>query len=233
MHQAYPLTVVPPRDRFEYFSSVVDEVFCPMHCAPGGSADRFVATLDASELGGMRLARISTSPVAVSRRPGVVDVKSSKSLEFSQLKFSVQFACYSRARHAWVVDEETWEYHRRRGDFSRWLRESVRNERAAAAGSPEIRPEEPSSTGVPLSPDSSGVGRPRGTCRAHSPPTSFAATPYTADGPDRTGPKARHSGAGSGPTDSGRSRRAGCRLRRRSFVLGSDQRGALPPRRRG
>jgi HAD superfamily hydrolase (TIGR01484 family) len=31
------------------------------------------------------------------------------------------------------VDEETWEYHRRRGDFSRWLRESVRNERAAEA----------------------------------------------------------------------------------------------------
>lgn len=39
----------------------------------------------------------------------VVDVKTSKTLQYSQLKFAIQFACYSRARHAWVPDEETWE----------------------------------------------------------------------------------------------------------------------------
>lgn len=69
MYQSFPIGTIRQEERFDYFLSVIDEVFCPMHCAPGGSADRFVATLDASELGGMRLARISTSPVAVSRRP--------------------------------------------------------------------------------------------------------------------------------------------------------------------
>ena len=39
----------------------------------------------------------------------VADVKTSKSLEFSQLKFAIQFACYSRARHAWVPEESDWE----------------------------------------------------------------------------------------------------------------------------
>lgn len=39
----------------------------------------------------------------------VVDVKTSKTLIYSQLKFAIQFACYSRARHAWVPDEEKWE----------------------------------------------------------------------------------------------------------------------------
>ncbi|MEX2496130.1 MAG: helix-turn-helix domain-containing protein [Woeseia sp.] len=69
MYQSFPIGTIPQEERFDYFLSVIDEVFCPMHCAPGGRADRFVATLDATELGGLQLARISTSPVAVSRRP--------------------------------------------------------------------------------------------------------------------------------------------------------------------
>ncbi|HEX2140263.1 MAG TPA: helix-turn-helix domain-containing protein [Woeseiaceae bacterium] len=69
MYQSFPINTIRQEERFDYFLSVIDEVFCPMHCAPGGSADQFIAQLDSANLGGLRLARISTSPVAVSRRP--------------------------------------------------------------------------------------------------------------------------------------------------------------------
>lgn len=69
MYQSFPISAIRREERFDYFLSVIDEVFCPMHCAPVEGADRFAATLDAAELGDLRLARISTSPVAVSRRP--------------------------------------------------------------------------------------------------------------------------------------------------------------------
>lgn len=39
----------------------------------------------------------------------VVDVKSSKQLELSALKFATQFSIYSRARHVWNVAEEDWD----------------------------------------------------------------------------------------------------------------------------
>ncbi|HZD52763.1 MAG TPA: helix-turn-helix domain-containing protein [Woeseiaceae bacterium] len=57
------------QERFDHFLSVIDQVFCPMHCAPEDGAERFAAKLDAVDLGVLRLARISTSPVAVTRRP--------------------------------------------------------------------------------------------------------------------------------------------------------------------
>jgi AraC family transcriptional regulator, positive regulator of tynA and feaB len=69
MYQSFPISTIRQTERFDYFLSVIDEVFCPMHCAPGCSPSQFVAKLDAAELGDMRLARISTSPVAVTRRP--------------------------------------------------------------------------------------------------------------------------------------------------------------------
>jgi AraC-like DNA-binding protein len=69
MYQSFPVDTIRQAERFDYFLSVIDEVFCPMHCAPAGRAAQFVAKLDAAELGDMRLARVSTSPLAVSRRP--------------------------------------------------------------------------------------------------------------------------------------------------------------------
>lgn len=69
MYQSFPISTIRQEERFDYFLSVIDDVFCPMHCAPGGSADRFIAQLDAADMGVLRLARISTSPVAVTRRP--------------------------------------------------------------------------------------------------------------------------------------------------------------------
>ena len=77
MYRSYAIGTTRREERFDYFLSVIDDVFCPMHCAPGGSADRFIAQLDAADLGVLRLARISTSPVAVTRRPrDIADRKS-------------------------------------------------------------------------------------------------------------------------------------------------------------
>jgi AraC-like DNA-binding protein len=68
MHQSYALTPVDARERFDYFASLVDEVFCPMRCEPRCPPERFAAHLETAELGSIRLARVSTSPVTVTRR---------------------------------------------------------------------------------------------------------------------------------------------------------------------
>lgn len=68
MHQSYALTPVAPRERFEYFSSLVDTVFCPMRCEPRGAPERFAARLENADLGSISLARVSTSPIIVTRR---------------------------------------------------------------------------------------------------------------------------------------------------------------------
>jgi AraC family transcriptional regulator, positive regulator of tynA and feaB len=106
MYQTFPIGAVPNRERFDYFLSVIDEVFCPMHCAPGGDAAQFDARLDAADLGELRLARISTSPVAVSRRPrDVARIKDPPYL----LKFQV------RGEARW--SQRGREIHLRPGDF--------------------------------------------------------------------------------------------------------------------
>jgi AraC family transcriptional regulator, positive regulator of tynA and feaB len=68
MYRSYPVAAVRQKERFDYWLDLIDEVFCPMHCEPVGGAERFYGRLDASNLGHIRLARVSTSPVAVSRR---------------------------------------------------------------------------------------------------------------------------------------------------------------------
>jgi AraC family transcriptional activator of tynA and feaB len=106
MYQSYPIGTIRQAERFDYFLSVIDEVFCPMHCAPGGSAAHFVAKLDAAELGDLRLARISTSPVAVTRRPrDIARIKDPPYL----LKFQI------RGEARW--SQRGREVHLRPGDF--------------------------------------------------------------------------------------------------------------------
>lgn len=68
MHQSYALAPIAPRERFEYFASLVDEVFCPMRCKPRGAPEKFAARLESTDLGSIALARVSTSPVTVTRR---------------------------------------------------------------------------------------------------------------------------------------------------------------------
>lgn len=91
-----PLQVVP-----EY----IERVTCVPELGVAGTFDRL-----------MRVKRDTTvtfpTGKTVELKKGelvVADVKTSKTLQYSQLKFATQFACYSRARHAWVPDKKTWE----------------------------------------------------------------------------------------------------------------------------
>ena len=69
MYESFPVASVRAGERFDYFQSVVDRVFCPMQIhAHGGSPDGFRGVVDVIELGCLRLARVSTPPVTVRRR---------------------------------------------------------------------------------------------------------------------------------------------------------------------
>jgi hypothetical protein len=69
MYQTFPMTVHPPRKRFEYFQSLVDEFFCPMLLQPRiPSWDAFSGKVEVTDLGRMKLANVSTSACRVQRR---------------------------------------------------------------------------------------------------------------------------------------------------------------------
>lgn len=106
MHQAYPLTVVPARERFEYFSSVIEELFCPMRCEPHGDRDGFSARLENADLGNVGLARVSTTPVTVTRR--FVDVAG-----IAEPPYLVKFQLRGECRWS----QRGREVHLRPGDF--------------------------------------------------------------------------------------------------------------------
>ena len=73
MYQSFPVAAVPERERFRYFQSVVDTVFCPMQVQPqGGSDASFRGCVEATDLGSVRLARVATSACVVRRLLGDV-----------------------------------------------------------------------------------------------------------------------------------------------------------------
>lgn len=100
MYQSFALNTVRQKERFDHFLSVVDEVFCPMHCEPGGGAERFYGHLDATDLGSVRLARVSTSPVAVSRRlPDIARIEDPPYLVKFQLQGEARWSQRGREVH--------------------------------------------------------------------------------------------------------------------------------------
>lgn len=69
MYQSYPVAALQPRERFDYFHGIVDELFCPMQI----EADRrvrecFDAQIEATLLDSVHVVRVTTSPLAVRRR---------------------------------------------------------------------------------------------------------------------------------------------------------------------
>jgi AraC-like DNA-binding protein len=69
MYDAYPIALKPVKERFDFFRSVVDDLFCPMHIEPTyPRALPFDGTVGATNLGGIRLAHVATLPCRVSRR---------------------------------------------------------------------------------------------------------------------------------------------------------------------
>ncbi len=73
MYQSFPIATWAPRERFERFATAVENVFSPMHVQPfGASVDAFQGTLESTTIGGLRLARVATSALTVSRSVGDV-----------------------------------------------------------------------------------------------------------------------------------------------------------------
>jgi AraC-like DNA-binding protein len=73
VHQSFAIATVPQGRRFDYFQSVVDQVFCPMQVQPKGvSTQAFRGCVEATTLGRVRLARVATSPITVRRGGGDV-----------------------------------------------------------------------------------------------------------------------------------------------------------------
>jgi AraC-like DNA-binding protein len=69
MYQRYSLATTRPRERFDCFHGIVNGVFCRMTLDIDRAARAaFDASLDSTDLGGLQLVRVSTSPLFVSRR---------------------------------------------------------------------------------------------------------------------------------------------------------------------
>ena len=107
MNDLISTAAIPASQRFEYFHSVVNSVFCPMHVHPHGSAgDAFHATLQTAELGSVRLARIVTSPCVVRRLSGDI-------ARASEARYLVKFQL--KGESVWSQRNRT--VHLRPGDF--------------------------------------------------------------------------------------------------------------------
>jgi AraC-like DNA-binding protein len=69
MYQCYSLATTQPRERFDCFHGIVNGVFCRMTLDIDRAARaKFDASLDSTDLGGVQLVRVSTTPLSVTRR---------------------------------------------------------------------------------------------------------------------------------------------------------------------
>lgn len=90
---------------FEIVPELIERIVCVPELGVAGTFDRLVRmTRD-------YVVTLPSGKEFVLRKGDyvVLDVKSSKTLVYSQLKFATQFAIYSRARHMWNVEDEDWE----------------------------------------------------------------------------------------------------------------------------
>jgi AraC family transcriptional activator of tynA and feaB len=70
MYESLPVSVAQRAERFDYFQSVVDRVFCNMQVKPGGGPGKpFEGVVEVADLGSVRLARVATAACTVHRRP--------------------------------------------------------------------------------------------------------------------------------------------------------------------
>jgi AraC family transcriptional activator of tynA and feaB len=73
LYQSFPVAAVPLHERFSYFQSIVETVFCPMHVRPGGGSELgFRGCVEATDLGSVKLARVATSACVVRHLVGDV-----------------------------------------------------------------------------------------------------------------------------------------------------------------
>lgn len=107
MYQSYPIAARQPRERFDFFKGLIDDVFCPMQLdADRAVRDAFAGRVDAATLRTVQLIRVATSPIAVRRRSqDIAHIANPPYLVKFQLKG--ESLCSQRGR----------EVHARPGDF--------------------------------------------------------------------------------------------------------------------
>ena len=105
MYQSYPMAAVPGPERFDYFTNLVDEVFCPMECVPGPDGP-FLGAVETADLGNIRIARVSTTPVRVRRRRADI-------ARMSEAPYLIKFQLKGEA----LWSQQGREVHLRPGDF--------------------------------------------------------------------------------------------------------------------
>src|SRR5262245_16914942 len=70
MYQSYSLATTQPRERFDCFHGIVDDVFCRMTLDIDRAARAvFDARLESADLGRVQLVRVATTPLSVRRLP--------------------------------------------------------------------------------------------------------------------------------------------------------------------
>ncbi len=102
MYQSYAIADCRPRERFDRFRALVDEVFCRMEIDSQREVrDAFHARVDAVDLGNVKLVRVSTDPLQVRRRPqDIAHISTSPYLVKFQLKGESLWCQRGRQVHA-------------------------------------------------------------------------------------------------------------------------------------
>ena len=107
MHEVIPLAEQPAVERFDYFSEVVSQTFCPMQCErPGVELGAFEANLSLARLDEFALTVIGSSPIDVRRRRSDIS-------RVSDAWYLVKFQLEGEA----LICQREREAHLRPGDF--------------------------------------------------------------------------------------------------------------------
>ena len=107
MYESFPVDSVGPRERLDYFQSVVDRVFCPMHVQQNAvSMASFRASIEIAHLGSIKLAKVTGSAAKVQRNAGHVS-------RLADAPYLVKFQVSGESR--WT--QRRREAHLRPGDF--------------------------------------------------------------------------------------------------------------------
>ena len=107
MYQSYPLTVAKKAERFDYFSSIVDELFSPSQSEMVNSdVTTFTGELEATDLGQVKIAKVGTSPLTVNRTRGHIS-------KLTEAPYLVKFQLQGES----VFTQRNNEVHLTPGDF--------------------------------------------------------------------------------------------------------------------
>jgi AraC-like DNA-binding protein len=99
--ESFPISAMPQREGLDHFRSVVDRVFCPMHVRhTGGLFESFRGSIEAMNLGRVRVAKVAGTQCTVSREaPHVARTTDPAYLLKFQSKGESHWSQHGRAVH--------------------------------------------------------------------------------------------------------------------------------------